>query len=166
MNIMLVIFSVINLENVVERSFDLTEREGGKLYVTLIQEEKIPSALSSLLMYNGFLGEKVKEDVKDTIKKEYKRRTSRILNEIETKADEQGIHLVETDSVKKASLMDCYDLIEEDNIDYLILNYTNNKFVSRTVYEYFHEEFIENLDIPCEVFMDGEKKKVDTLGGG
>ena len=164
-NIMLVVFSVINLENVVERSFKLTNREGGKLHVTIIQEEKIPSALSSLLMDSGFLGEKVKDDVKETIKEEYKRRTGKILTKIKHKAKRHKINLVGTESVKKASLIDCYDLIDENNIDYLILNYTNNRFVSRTIYEYIHENFIEDLNIPCELFMDGQKKRIDFLGG-
>jgi hypothetical protein len=45
-------------------------------------EEEIPSALSSLMMYLGFLGEKMQEDVEKTSRDEYKRRVEEPIKQI------------------------------------------------------------------------------------
>lgn len=154
--VMLAIFSVAEVDKAVRRSFELVERNGGELFVTFILEEKVPSALSSLMMYTGFLGEKVQEDVKETIRKEYRRRVNKLMEEIRKKAREKGLR-VSTEILNEASLMQCYDLIVEKNIDYIVINYTKDEFISRDVHDYYINEFIDNLDVPNELYLDGQK---------
>jgi len=155
--IMLVIFNVGNVDNAIERSLELAEENKGELFVTFIMEEEIPSALSSLMMYTGFLGEKIQEDVEKTIREEYRRRVEELIKQIKKQAEEIGIKLT-AEIIKKGSLIKCYDLIKEKGIDYIVINYTRDQYISRTVMDYYYRDFINNLEIPYEIFLDGKKK--------
>lgn len=162
LKIMLIVMSIIKLDSVLERAFDLAVKKEGELVLTFVQGGETPSPLSSLLTNSGFLGEKVQSDVKKTVKKEYNRQAHTILDEIKNIANKKGVKVVETEHLKKNSLHKCYDLIDDYNIDYLFLNFTNNKIASHTLFEYLSSDFVKNLEIPYEMYMDGEKQVINT----
>lgn len=155
--IMMVIFSVVKTEKAVDRAFYLAQKNNCRLYAAFFIKKEIPSSLSTLMMYSGYLGEKVQEDVKDTIRDKYKNRVKELKEKIEKRARKEGIEL-ETEVIKKASLMKGHDLIEKNNIDYIIINYADDEYISQVFSDYFREDFIEGLTIPHNLYLDGEKK--------
>ena len=155
--LMLVISSVVKAEEAVERAFELTKKNESELYVTLFLEKEIPDTLSAIMIDSGYLGEKVQEEVKDTIKDQYVTRVKHLRYDIQEKAKEQEI-----DShfkiIKKASLTKCTDVIDNNEIDYLVINYTNDEYIGQVVSSNFKKDFLKDLTIPYELYLDGEKQ--------
>ena len=50
----------------------------------------------------------------------------------------------------------------DDQIDHLVINYTEDQFLSNEVLDYDFDEFLANLDMPYEVYFDGELSKTNN----
>ncbi|ACL70485.1 hypothetical protein Hore_17360 [Halothermothrix orenii H 168] len=155
--IMLILFSMAQMSKSIDYSLKLASENEASLDVKFIIEEKIPRTLSSLVMYTGFLGEKMGEDIEKTLLEEYYNRARKVLTEIKKRAKESDIDY-DTEIVKNGSLTYCYQEIKNNNIDYLIINYTRDRFISEQVLDYYLEDFLSDLEIPYELFYDGSKK--------
>mgnify|MGYP006283717253 FL=1 len=154
--IMLVISSVVKAEAAVERALHLTKENDSELYVTLFLEKEIPDTLTSIMRDSGYMGEKVQEEVKDTIKDQYVLRVKNLRYNIQERAKEEEIDY-NFETIRKASLTKCSDLIDKKNINYLVINYTNDQYIGQVVSRNFKKDFLQDLNIPYELYLDGEK---------
>ena len=154
--IMLVISSVVKAEAAVERALHLTKENDSELYVTLFLEKEIPDTLTSIMRDSGYMGEKVQEEVKDTIKDQYVLRVKNLRYNIQERAKEEELDY-NFETIRKASLTKCSDLIDKKNINYLVINYTNDQYIGQVVSRNFKKDFLQDLNIPYELYLDGEK---------
>ncbi len=156
--IMLILFSMAQRSKSIDRSIELARENKASLDVKFIIEEKIPRTLSSLVMYIGFLGEKLSDDVEKTLLDEYHLRAKGVIADVEKRCQRDNID-IQSEIVDNGSLRYCYEEINNNNIDYLILNYTRDKFISEQVLDYYIDDFLEDINISYEVYYDGKSKK-------
>lgn len=154
--VMLVLFSFENLDPVISRAFKLLDSDD-ELYVVGFVEEEVPDSLSHLITDIGFLGDKVTSDVEETIVDQYQDRAQKRLDGI----DQQGEDIdsqVNVELLSKDKLSDLkQDLkAERIKIDHLIINYTNDEFISEEVLVYPLDQLLTEVDIPYELYYDGE----------
>ena len=154
---MLVILSVVKPEKAIDRAFELAKQKNSKLYVALFIKKEIPKPLKTQMMYSGYLGEKVQKDVKETIRDKYSNRMTEIQENIEKRAEKECVEL-EKEIINKASLKKGHDLVDENNIDYIVINYKDDEYISQVFSKYFRQDFIEDLSIPYELYLDGKRK--------
>ncbi len=140
------------------RALQLSKKHTATLHINFVMEEKIPSSLSALMNYSGFIGNRPRKDVTDLILKEYKSRAKDILNLIILSAKEAKIK-TKSSIIHHGSLTKVSAYIKKNSIDYVVLNYTKEKFIHQRVLDSFIDDFIEKLDIPYELFFDGIKQK-------
>jgi bacterioferritin len=150
--IMLVLFSFAELDDVINRAFELLD-EDDELQVVACIEREVPNSLSALISDVGFLGEKVTNDVKDTIIDEYKERANRNLDAISERGEEEDED-VEVDLLR--SVEEIRERLRQEPIDYLIVNYTNDEFISEEVLKYPLDKLIEGIEYPYEIYYDGQ----------
>ena len=157
--VMLAILSVVKSEEAIDRAFKLAKEKNSKLYIALFIKKEIPEPLKKQMMYSGYLGEKMQEDVKDTIRDKYSNRMDDIQNEIEERAQKEDVE-IELEIINKASLMKGHDLVDKNNIDYIVINYQDDAYISQVFSKYFKEEFIGDLGIPYELYLDGKRNEI------
>ena len=155
--VMLVILSVVKPEKAIDRAFQLAKEKNSKLYVAYFIKKEIPETLKKMMMYSGYLGEKVQKDVKETIRDKYSNRMEEIQDKIAKRAKEEKIE-IEEEVINKASLEKGHDLIEENHIDYIVINYADDQYISQVFSKYFREDFIKDLKIPYELYLEGKRK--------
>jgi len=152
--VMLLLFSFASLDKVIEDSFKLLTKEN-QLQVIAVLEEELPASLPKLISQIGFLGEKVTEDVKEIILKEYKKRGVETLKSISAKGREEG-YQVKVEQIAKAALPNLKQDLQQREFSQLIINYTRDQFISKDVLAYEIDEFLEGLDIPYKIYYDGK----------
>ncbi|MBM7623000.1 hypothetical protein [Sporohalobacter salinus] len=155
--IVLVLFSFAKSEKVISRSFELLGEED-ELYVAGFIEQKVPNSLSDLISDIGFLGDKVTEDVKSTIIAEYKKRADEKLDLIMEEGEEYA-GTVKAEMLSKKELSDLEKQVKNGQADYLLINYTDDQFLSEEVLDYPLDDILSKIDIPYEVYYDGELSK-------
>jgi NADPH-dependent curcumin reductase CurA len=148
--IMLILFSMGQMSKSIEYSLKLAKEYDSFLYVNFIVQEKIPETLSSLLMHTAYLGKKLRRDMEGILLKEYYRRAEEAVKEIEELAERDKIKL-KSEIVKNGSLKYCYQEIIVENIDYLVINYTMDRFMSVQTLDYYINDFLNNLSIPYKI---------------
>jgi len=111
------------------------------------------------MMYSGYLGEKIQKDVKETIRDKYSNRMDEIQDTIEKRAKKEEVE-IELEIINKASLMKGHDLVDNNNIDYIVINYQDDEYISQVFSKYFKQDFIEDLGIPYELYLDGKRNEI------
>ncbi|ADL11765.1 hypothetical protein [Acetohalobium arabaticum] len=152
--IMLILFSFAKAEKVISRSFELLGEED-ELYVAGFVDHKLPESLSDLISDVGFLGDKVTEDVESAVIAEYKKRAEGKLDLIIEQGEEYS-GTVKAEMLSKDELADLKSRIEQGKADYLLINYTDDHFLAEEVLDYPLDEILARIDIPYEVYYDGE----------
>ena len=157
---MVLLFSFAELDKVIDHSFDLLAPQD-ELEVVAVVGEEVSSSLSHLITDVGFLGDKVSEDVENAVVNEYQERADKCLERITERAEADDYKL-EVEQLTKISLGELEDKLEIDKIDHLVINYTEDKFLSNEVLDYDFNEFLADINIPYEVFFDGELSKTNN----
>lgn len=152
--VMLVLFSFAELDEVIDYTFDLLT-DGGDLEVVAFVEEEVPESLTHLISDIGFLGDKVTQDVEETIVDEYKDRAERHLKMIEERADCEDCQ-IDMKVYPKDQLDQVEERLRSGEIDYVVVNYTDDQFISEEVLVYPLDELLDEIDLPYEVYYDGE----------
>jgi len=129
------------------------------LYIALFIKKEIPDPLKKQMMYSGYLGEKIQKDVKETIRDKYSNRMDEIQDTIEKRAKKEDVE-IELEIINKASLMKGHDLVDNNNIDYIVINYQDDEYISQVFSKYFKQDFIEDLGIPYELYLDGKRNEI------
>ena len=157
---MVLLFSFAELDKVINHSFNLLNDED-ELEVVAIVGEEVSSSLSHLITDVGFLGDKVSSDVEDAVVNEYQDRAEKSLDRIEDRAEVDSQQL-EVEKLTKISLEELKDKLVRDDIDHLVINYTEDQFLSNEVLDYDFNEFLANINMPYEVYFDGELSKTNN----
>lgn len=157
--VMLAILSVVKPDEAIDRAIKLAKEKNSKLYIALFIKKEIPDPLKKQMMYSGYLGEKIQKDVKETIRDKYSNRMDEIQDKIEKRAKEEEVE-IELEIINKASLMKGHDLVDENNIDYIVINYQDDEYISQVFSKYFKQDFIEDLGIPYELYLDGKRNEI------
>jgi bacterioferritin len=145
--VMVLLFSFAELDKVIDYSFNLLQDEDDLEVVAIVGEE-VSSSLSDLITDVGFLGDKVTEDVENAV-----------VNEYEAEADN---HNLGVEKLTKISLEELKEKLDYDQVDHLVINYTEDQFLSNEVLDYDFDEFLDNLNMPYEVYFDGELSKTNN----
>jgi bacterioferritin len=156
--IMLVISSVVKAEAAIDRALQLAKENDNQLYVAMFLDKEIPNTLSSIMRDSGYLGEKVQAEVKDTIKGQYVTRVKSLRYKIQERANDEEIDF-NFEIIRKNSLTKCHDLIEDYAIDDLVINYADDQYIAQVVSSNFQKDFLEDVTIPYELYLDGDKKQ-------
>ena len=157
---MVLLFSFAELDKVINHSFNLLN-DDDELEVVAIVGEEVSSSLSHLITDVGFLGDKVSSDVEDAVVNEYQDRAEKSLDRITDRAEVDSQHL-EVEKLTKISLDELKDKLVRDDIDHLVINYTEDQFLSNEVLDYDFNEFLANINMPYEVYFDGELSKTNN----
>lgn len=157
---MVLLFSFAELDKVINHSFNLLN-DDDELEVVAIVGEEVSSSLSHLITDVGFLGDKVSSDVEDAVVNEYQDRAEKSLERITDRAEVDSQHL-EVEKLTKISLDELKDKLVRDDIDHLVINYTEDQFLSNEVLDYDFNEFLSNINMPYEVYFDGELSKTNN----
>ena len=158
--VLLILFNFENLEQVIKHTFKLLNSKD-KLYVTGFIEEEIPDSLNHLISDIGFLGKKVTDDVEETIVNEYQDRAEKNLDDI----DKQGEDIkaeVDVELLPKEKLSKLKRKLRKGKFDHLIINYTNDEFISEEVLVYPLEELLQEINIPYQLYYDGKLNQDKT----
>ena len=155
--VMVLLFSFAELDKVIDHSFNILTPED-ELEVVAVVGEEVSSSLSHLITDVGFLGDKVSDDVENAVVNEYQERADKCLERITNRAEADDYKL-EVEQLTKISLGELEDKLEVDRIDYLMINYTEDQFLSNEVLDYDFNDFLDGVDIPYEVYFDGELSK-------
>ncbi|MBM7558075.1 hypothetical protein [Halanaerobacter jeridensis] len=158
--VMVLLFSFAELDKVINHSFNLLN-DDDELEVVAIVGEEVSSSLSHLITDVGFLGDKVSSDVEDAVVNEYQDRAEKSLERITDRAEVDSQHL-EVEKLTKISLDELKDKLVRDDIDHLVINYTEDQFLSNEVLDYDFNEFLSNINMPYEVYFDGELSKTNN----
>ena len=158
--VMVLLFSFAELDKVIDHSFNLLGEED-ELEVVAIVGEEVSSSLSHLITDVGFLGDKVSSDVEDAVVNEYQERAEKSLERITDRAEADD-HDLAVEQLTKISLSELKDKLSVDDIDHLVINYTEDQFLSNEVLDYDFNEFLANLNMPYEVYFDGELSRTNN----
>jgi bacterioferritin len=158
--VMVLLFSFAELDKVIDYSFNLLQDEDDLEVVAIVGEE-VSSSLSDLITDVGFLGDKVTEDVENAVVNEYQERADKSLERITDEAEADN-HNLGVEKLTKISLEELKEKLDYDQVDHLVINYTEDQFLSNEVLDYDFDEFLANLDMPYEVYFDGELSKTNN----
>lgn len=153
---LLILFSYAGLEEI--KDYLLKElKKDDKLYLRALMLEQVPKLSEHLISEIGFLGEKVVNDVEGSVVEIYKNNAKKFLEEIALSMNKNSINLdkelVEKDQLKK--LKKAYNEIKADKI---IINFSQNEFVSDQAKENNLKRWLKNLKVKKDIFYDGKKQ--------
>lgn len=148
-NIMVLLFSFSKIEEVIKEASNSIEDQTSDVYLCFYQKKNVPDTLSSLM--GVYLGDRVQKDVENTILKEYFRMKDEITQRFKLLTSDKDI-TVHEQLFKSYSTKRIYDYIEEQDIDYLIVNYFKNEYNSQKVFIDIEKEFLSKLDIEYKLF--------------
>ncbi len=157
--LVLVLVSFVDIESVVERSFEMITGDDELEVIGFVQE---PSNLSDLILEVGFLGKKVVQDVKTTVEQEHEERAQRNLALIAAQGQQYN-RQVTTKLMAEESLEDLHDELGAQEEDYVIINYPRDEHCTGDVETQSVKEIVAKLDVPCEVYYDGEREREAEL---
>ena len=153
--IMLVLLSYAGTDNVLDRLSDILT-ENDSLYVAGVVIKEISPSFSSLISDIGFLGDKVVNDVEETVGNIYQKNAGSHLDEIEDKYNKQGVNVIK-DKVTDDELTKIKKILVEKDFDKIIINYTKNKYIIHSEINIRVKELFHNNDTSVEVYYDGIK---------
>lgn len=147
--IMILLFSFAKIEKVIEETKNTLDEQTSEIHLIFYQNKDIPDTLSSLM--GVYLGEKIQKDVEHTILREYHRMKDELIQRFNIIAEKKDLKVKEQ-LFKSYSTDKICQYIEEHDIDYLIVNYFQNKYNSQKVFTDIEEEFFSKLDIKYKLF--------------
>lgn len=151
----LVLFSYAGLENL--NSFILNKlKSGDELFVRAVMLKGVPKLFSHLTSEVGFLGDKVASDVEDSVVDIYYDNAKAYLKEIEEKAVAADIE-IDKDLIENHQLEKLKSMIRESDFDAVVINFSNNEFVSDQVKEKEIKNRLNTIEKNIYIFHDGKR---------
>jgi bacterioferritin len=152
---LLVLFSYAGLENL--NNFLLNKlNSGDKLFVRAVMLKGVPRLFSHLTSEVGFLGDKVASDVEDSVVDIYYENARDYLKEIEEKAVADGIE-IDKDLIENHQIDKLKSVIRDSDFDAVIINFSNNEFVSDQVKEKEIKKWLNTIEKNKYIFHDGKR---------
>ncbi len=154
---LLVLFSYAGLENL--NSFLLNKlNSGDRLFVRAVMLKGVPKLFSHLTSEVGFLGDKVASDVEDSVVDIYYDNAKDYLKEIEEKAAANNIE-IDKDLIENHQIDKLKAVIRDSDFDAVIINFSNNEFVSDQVKEKEIKKWLNTIEKNIYIFHDGKYGK-------
>jgi len=147
--IMILLFSFAKIEDVMEEAKNSIDDQTSEIHLCFYQNKDVPDTLSSLM--GVYLGEKIQKDVEHTILKEYYRMKDELIQRFKIIAKNKDLEIKEQ-LFKSYSTNKIFEYIDENDIDFLIVNYFKNQFNSQKVYTDIEVEFLNKLNIEYKLF--------------
>ena len=153
--VLVVLFSYAGINKIIGRLADLLS-EDDSLFVVGVVIQEISPTFSSLISDLGFLGDKVVSDVQEAVGNIYQENAARHLEDIKDEFNRQGIDVVKK-KVDDDNLAIIDNLQSEKELDKIIINYTNNKYITHSVIDTKVKEILNKKEISAEIYYDGIK---------
>lgn len=159
--VILILFSFAGLdEGVIEATFQLLD-QSSELKVVAFVEEELPDSLSDLISNIGFLGERITNDLQETILAEYETRANRNLELIAKRAETEDCS-VDLKLLTKARLPAVKEELKSGDLDHVVVNYTDDRFIAEEVLAYPLDQLLAEIDLSYEVYYDGRLSREDS----
>ncbi|GAB6137413.1 hypothetical protein [Halanaerobaculum tunisiense] len=110
----------------------------------------------------GFLGEKVTEDVEETIVEQYQDRANRSLDSIAERGEKKEAE-VNVQLLPKEDLSSIEEKLRAKEVDHLLINYTNDEFIAGEVLVYPLDQILQETEIPYELYYDGKLNQKEEV---
>lgn len=132
----------------VAQAIKIARESSGSLCCCYIIDQEVPDAVSSWLIYLGFMGDEPSEDYRNVILNEYKSRAKESLSEISQQAAKAGI-TAESFILKGPLVTETIKLATEIGAEVIVIDKPAHAYFSRTR----HGSVIEKLkkEAPCPV---------------
>jgi len=151
---LLILFSYAGLENL--NDFLLKKlNKGDKLSVRAVMLKRTPKLFNHLTSEVGFLGDKVASDVEDSVVDVYREKAETYLKEIEDKGLAKEVE-IDKKLIEKHQIDELKAAVIKEKADELIINFSNNEFVSDQVKEKEIKDWLEKLNLKEYIFHDGK----------
>ena len=154
---MLILFSYGGLKKI-NQHLEKKLKPKDKLLVRALMLKKVPKLFEHLISDVGFLGEKVVSDVEDSVVDIYQENAKDYLEEIAEMAAERNFKLdkklIEEEDLKKLK-----EELRASELDGIFINFSDNEFVSNQVKEDELKKWLQEIELPLDIFYDGEKKR-------
>ena len=154
---MLVLFSYGGLKKI-NQHLEKKLKTDDKLFVRALMLEEVPKLFEHLISDVGFLGEKVVSDVEDSVVDIYQENARDYLEEIAEMAAAKDFEL-DKKLIEEADLEKLKEELKESELDGIFVNFSDNEFVSNQVKEDELKKWLQEIELPLDIFYDGEKKK-------
>ncbi|MCC3145691.1 hypothetical protein LJ207_10185 [Halanaerobium sp. Z-7514] len=154
---LLILFSFAGLESLNNFLFKKLE-SGDKLFVRAIILDAVPKLHEHLTSDVGFLGDKVANDLEESVVEGQHDNAEEYLKELKEKVANMDLEL----SIKKIDHHHLDNLkkgILEKELDAVFINFSNNKYISDQIKEQEIRDFLEKIKIKQYSFHDGKKDK-------
>lgn len=153
---LLILFSYAGLEELKKYLMNKIAQDD-KLYLKAVRLDRVPKLTSHLASEVGFLGEKVVDDVEDSVVDIYKDNAQNFLDELQKTAEENQFAL-EEDLIEEDQLKELQEAYKEIDPDQLIVNFSKNEFVSDQDREEKFRKWLNKLTVEKNIFYDGSRK--------
>ncbi len=148
-------------------------RHGEDVVLCLVVDRDIPEAVSGQLVDVGFLGEKVRQNLKETMIAEYRERGLRNLSLLVEKARSLGVQV--ESCVKDGPFVDSVlEVCEERRISRILVPRLNRPHVSRIFFGSEIDRLVRRSPCPVEIFRlsgaattdNSDRETPQTKGSG
>lgn len=124
------------------------KEKGSEVVLLYVVDDQVPAAVSSWLIYVGFMGDKPSEDYRHTILKEFRQRAQEDLDEVKGKLESAGVAC--RTRLEEGSLLDTVRRIAaEEQADLLALALPGKSEVGAALYHEAAKDLRKNS--PCAV---------------
>ena len=120
--------------------------------------EEVPKLFEHLISDVGFLGEKVVSDVEDSVVDIYQKNAKDYLEEIAEMAAVKDFAL-DKKLIEEEDLEKLKEELRASELDGIFINFSDNEFVSNQGKEDELKKLLQKIELPLDIFYDGEKKK-------
>jgi nucleotide-binding universal stress UspA family protein len=131
------------------RKFKSQEKETD-IVLLFVVDDQVPAAVSSWLIYVGFMGDKPSEDYRHTILKEFRRRAQEDLDELKGKLEAAGV-VCRTRLEEGALVETLRRVVAEENADLLALALPGKSEVGAALYQEAAKEL--HKQPPCVIHL-------------
>ena len=136
----------------VEYALQTAEKESAQLISCYIIDAEIPEAVSSWLIYVGFMGDEPSEDYRNVVLQEYKQRAQETLDEVGKLAETRNIKVYSF--ILEGSLLEqAIKITKESEADLIVIKKPQQIDFGR----FLHGSIIDDLKkrVPCPVKVVG-----------
>ena len=138
-------------------------RHGEDVVLCLVVDRDIPEAVSEQLVDVGFLGEKVRQNLRETMIAEYRERGLLNLSLLVEKARSRGIQV--ESCVKDGPFVDSVlEVCEERRISRILVPRLNRSHLSRIFFGSEIDRLVRRVPCPVEIFRLSGASVTDSSG--
>jgi len=149
----------------IDLALSLVQTSKRPLLAVFIMDMKVPNAISSHIVDIGFLGDKVSDQLKSTIHREYEARGRRELEEVKERALKLGIEC-ETIVRKGDFVKQCLKIAREKKIEDMVVSRAERSNISRKLFGSAVNELLEHATWPIMVVTDTAIENHKERDGG